>query len=69
VPYVEKMKEMISECMSVIRNANDKGFHPVKRESLWKEELKERLEKGAGANLQVNEASQSNYQRKILPWE
>jgi hypothetical protein len=41
---------------------------PIKRESLWKEELKIRKAEGQ-VNLQISEASQTNYQRKILPWE
>lgn len=66
-PFVERIKEVTSEVMSEIRNKGEEPM-PIKRESLWKEELKARQDAGE-ANLQINEASQSNYQRKILPWE
>jgi hypothetical protein len=35
-PFVERIKEVTSEVMSVIRNHNDLLL-PVKKESLWKE--------------------------------
>ena len=38
-PFVEKIKEVTSEVMGDIRNFND-GPVPLKRENLWKEELK-----------------------------
>ncbi len=35
-PFVERIKEVTSEMMSIIRNHHD-GIQPVKRESQWKE--------------------------------
>jgi hypothetical protein len=42
---VERIKEVTSEVMSEIRNKGDESM-PIKRESLWKEELKARQESG-----------------------
>ena len=38
-PFVDRIKEVITEVMSVIRNKNEDGplVMPVKRENLWKE--------------------------------
>ena len=38
-PFVERIKEVTTEVMSEVRNKVE-GPMPVKRESLWKEELK-----------------------------
>lgn len=44
-PFVERIKEVTSEVMSVIRNQVE-GPLPIKKENLWKEELERRKADG-----------------------
>ena len=36
-PFVERLREITSEIMSIIRNHSEGGPVPTKKESLWKE--------------------------------
>ncbi|CDW83820.1 rrna methylase family [Stylonychia lemnae] len=65
VPFVEKMREVLSVGISEIRKQD---FQPIDREDLWKKELEIRKENGT-YQVNFNEESTQNYQRKILPWE
>ena len=57
VPFVEKIREVLSDCISQIRR-NDNL--PIDREDLWKKELEIRKENGMFQPI-VNEESSQNY--------
>ena len=63
---VDQIKDNISDVVHVIRNA-DEYLQPLKREKVWKEELKRRKDEEE-LKMGTSESVQ-NYQRKVLPWE